>query len=104
MKIRPLNDWALIRPDQEEEKSVGGIVIPETAKEQPRRGEVLAIGPGRKKEERDKKGKVTLKKFEETVVKPGNRVYYDKYGGTMIEVDDEEFLMIREEDILGLDE
>ena len=102
MKIRPLNDWALIRPDQEEEKSAGGIVIPDSAKEKPRMGEVLAIGPGCTKEERDKKGKVTGKKFENTVVKPGNRVCYDKYGGTQIEIDKEELLMIREEDILGL--
>ena len=102
MKIRPLHDWALIRPDQEEEKSVGGVVIPDTAKEKPRRGEVVAIGPGRMKEERGKQGKVTEKKFEKTVVKPGNRVLYDKYGGTQIKVDEEEFLMIREEDILGL--
>jgi chaperonin GroES len=102
MKIRPLNDWALIRPDQEEEKSAGGIVIPDSAKEKPRMGEVLAIGPGRKKEERDKKGKVTQKKFEKTVVRPGQRVFYDKYGGTQIEMDKEELLMIREEDILGL--
>ena len=102
MKIRPLHDWALIRPDQEEEKSAGGILIPDTAKEKPRKGEVVAIGPGRMKEERDKQGKVTSKKFEETVVKPGNHVLYDKYGGTNVEVDEEEFLMIREEDILGL--
>jgi chaperonin GroES len=102
MKIRPLNDWVLIRPDLEEEKSAGGIVIPDSAKEKPRIGEVLAIGPGRMKEEHDKKGKATGKKFEKTVVKPGNRVFYDKYGGTQIEMDQEELLMIREEDILGL--
>jgi len=53
MKFRPLHDWALIRQDEEEEKSVGGIVIPDTAKEKPRRGKVVAVGPGRTKEERN---------------------------------------------------
>ena len=97
MKIRPLNDWVLIREDEEDEKSTGGIVIPDAVKEKPRRGEVLSIGPGRTKEEHDKNGKVISKKYEKTVLKPGSHVLYDKYGGTKVEVNDEEFLMIREE-------
>lgn len=101
MKIRPLHDWVLIRQDEEEEKSAGGIVIPDAVKEKPRRGEVLSIGPGRTKEERDKQGKVTSKKFEKTVLKAGNRILYDKYGGTGVEVEGEEFLIIREDDVLG---
>ncbi len=102
MKIRPLNNWAVIRPDQEQEKTAGGIFIPDAAKEKTQIGKVLSIGPGRTKEETDKKGKVIEKKFEATVVKPGSHVYYEKYAGNKIEVEEEELLMIREDDILGV--
>jgi len=102
MKIRALNNWAVIRPDEEKEQSGGGIFIPDAAKDKPQIGEVLSIGPGRMKEEKDKKGKVIEKKFEATVVKPGDRVYYDKYAGNKVEDDGEELLIVREDDILGL--
>jgi chaperonin GroES len=101
MKIRPLNDWALIRPRSEAEKSAGGIIIPDVAKEKPQEGEVLAIGGGHYKEEQDKKGKVIEKKFVPTVVKTGDRVLYEKYGVTKIEVDGEALVLVREENILG---
>ncbi len=101
MKIRPLHNWAVIRPDQEKKQSAGGIFIPDSAKVKAQIGEVLSIGPGRMKEEKDKKGKVIEKKYEATVVKPGNRVFYDKYIGNKIEVDGEDLMIVREDDILG---
>ncbi len=101
MKIRPLQDWALIRPKGEAEKSAGGIIIPDVAKEKPQEGEVLAIGGGHYKEEEDKKGKVIEKKFVPTVIKPGDRVMYEKYGVTKIEIDGEDLVLVREENILG---
>ena len=101
MKIRPLHNWVVIRPDQVKEKTVGGLIIPDSAQEKTQMGEVLAIGPGYLKEEKDKKGKVTEKKFEATVVKPGSHVFYEKYTGNTIDVGEEELLMIREYDILG---
>ncbi|HEX9756837.1 MAG TPA: co-chaperone GroES [Nitrospiria bacterium] len=101
MKFRPLQDWTLIRPNLASEKTSGGIYIPDAAQEKPQHGEVLAIGEGRFKEEKDKKGKVTEKKFEKTTLKPGDRVFYEKYSGTKIEIDHEELVMVREEDVLG---
>lgn len=101
MKIRPLNDWALIRPEVETDKTPSGIIIPDVAKEKSQEGEVLAIGQGHYKEEQDKKGKVIEKKFVPTVVKPGDRVMYEKYGVTKIEIDGEELVMVREDSILG---
>ena len=101
MKFRPLQDLALIRPKAEPEKTTGGIIIPDMAKEKPQEGEILAVGPGRFKEERDTKGKVAEKKFVQTVVKPGDRVLYEKYGVTKIELDGEELVLVREENILG---
>ncbi len=102
MKIRPLHNWAVIRPDQKKEQSAGGLFIPDAAKVKAQIGEVLSIGPGRMKEEKDKKGKMIEKKFEATVVKAGNRVFYDKYVGNKVEVDGEDLLIVREDDILGL--
>ncbi len=101
MKIRPLNDWALIRPGVEAEKTASGIIIPDVAKEKPQEGEVLAVGQGHYKEEEDKKGKVIERKFVPTVIKPGDRVMYEKYGVTKIEIDGEELVMVREDSILG---
>ncbi len=101
MKIRPLHDWTLIRPNAESEKTAGGIFIPDAAREKPQQGEILAVGEGRIKEERDNKGKVKEKKFIKTTLKPGDRVFYEKYSGTKIEIDNEELIMVREEDVLG---
>ena len=102
MKIKPLHDWAVIRPKEAEERTAGGIVIPDTAKEKPSEGEVLAIGTGKFVEEKDKKGKVKEKKFVKTVLKPGDHILYEKYSGTKIGVNNEELVMVREEDVLGL--
>jgi len=102
MKIKPLHDWAVIRPQDAVERTVGGIVIPDTAKERPAEGEVLAIGAGKFVEEKDKKGKVKEKKFEQTTLKPGDHVLYEKYAATKVNVNNEEMVMVREENILGL--
>jgi len=102
MKIKPLHDWAVIRPKDAEERTAGGLVIPDTAKEKPSEGEVLAIGTGKFVEEKDNKGKTKEKKFVKTVLKPGDHVLYEKYSATKIGFNDEEFVMVREENVLGL--
>ena len=101
MKFRPLHDWALIQPTDASEKSTGGIFIPDSAQEKPQHGEVLSVGKGRMKEERDKKGKKTGETFVKTVLKPGDRVFYERYSVTNVEVDSKELVMVREEDVLG---
>ena len=102
MKIKPLHDWAVVRPKDAEEKTSGGIFVPDTAKEKPSEGEVLAIGTGKFVEEKDKKGKVKEKKFVNTVLKPGDHVLYEKYSATKVSINNEELVMVREEDVLGL--
>src|SRR6266850_696126 len=99
MKIKPLHDWAVVRPKDAEEKTAGGIFVPDTAKEKPSEGEVLAIGTGKFVEEKDKKGKIKEKKFVNTVLKPGDHVLYEKYSATKVDVNDEELVMVREEDV-----
>ncbi len=93
MDVRPLHDRVLVRRFTEEEKSKGGIIIPDTAKEKPIQGEVIAIGQGKITED----GKV-----RPLDVKKGDRVLFGKYAGTEIKIDGEDFLMMREEDILGV--
>jgi len=102
MKIKPLHDWAVIRSKEAEERTTGGIVIPDTAKEKPSEGEVLAIGSGKFVEEKDQKGKVKEKRFVQTVLKPGDQVLYEKYSATKVNINNEELVMVREEDILGV--
>ncbi len=93
MKFRPLHDRVLIRPSSEEEKTAGGIIIPDTAQEKPSEGTVIAVGPGR----RDEKGKIqTLE------VKVGDRVLFAKYGGTEVRIDEEDLSIMRESDILAV--
>ena len=93
MKIRPLNDRILVVREDEENKTKGGIFIPETAKEKPRKGKVVAVGPGR----RDESGnRIPLD------VKEGDRVLFAKYAGTEIKVDGVEHLFMKEDDILGI--
>lgn len=92
-KIRPLGQNVLLRRLEAEEKTKGGIILPDTAKEKPREGEVLAIGEG----ELDKSGK--RKQFQ---VKAGDRVIFSSYAGTEIKLGGEEFLIISEDDILGV--
>ena len=93
MKIRPLHDRVIVKRIEEERKSAGGIVIPDTAAEKPDQGEVKAIGKGKIQED----GKV-----RELDVKVGDRVLFGKYSGQTVKVDGEELLVMREEDIMGV--
>ncbi len=93
MKIKPLQDRVIVKRIGEEEKSKGGIIIPDTAKEKPQEGRVVAVGKGKV----DEKGKTTPMD-----VKVNDRVLFGKYAGTEINIDDEEHLIMREEDILGV--
>jgi len=93
MKVRPLHDRILVKRMQEEERTKGGIVIPDTAKEKPIEGEVVAVGKGRISDD----GKVTPMD-----VKVGDRVLFGKYAGTEIKIDGEEYLIMREDDVLGI--
>lgn len=102
MKIRPLQDWAVLQPRAAEEKTAGGIVIPDVAQEEPQEGTVLAIGEGHFEEDKEEKGKGKERKFVKTVLKPGARVVYRKYAESKIEVEGEEIVMVRERDILGV--
>jgi chaperonin GroES len=91
--IKPLHDRVIVRRIEEQEQVRGGIIIPDTAKEKPQEGEVLAVGEGKY----DKDGKrIPLD------VKPGDRVLFGKYSGTEVKVDDEELLILREDEILGI--
>ena len=92
MKIRPLQDRVLIKRVDEEQKTKGGIIIPDTAKEKPVEGKVVAAGPGTVAKDG------TVRKLE---VKKGDRVLFGKYSGTDIKIDDQEYLILREEDILA---
>jgi chaperonin GroES len=93
MKVKPMNDRVLVVRVEEEQKTAGGIIIPDTAKEKPMEGNVVATGPGKL----DEKGKrVALE------VKKGDRVLFSKYAGTEIKVDGVEQLFMREDDILGV--
>ena len=93
MKIRPLQDRVIVKRVAEEEKTKGGIIIPDTAKEKPIEGKVIAVGNGKVLED----GKV-----RPLDVKAGDRILFTKYAGTEIKLDGEEHLIIREEDILGV--
>jgi chaperonin GroES len=93
MKFRPLHDRVLVRRVEAEEKTAGGIIIPDTAKEKPQEGEVVAAGSGAKNEE----GKVTP-----LDVKAGDRILFGKWSGTEVKVDGEDLLIMKESDILGI--
>jgi chaperonin GroES len=93
MKLRPLQDRVIVKRVAEEEKTKGGIIIPDTAKEKPIEGKVLAVGNGKVMED----GRV--RKLD---VKAGDRILFTKYAGTEVKLDGEEHLIIREEDILGV--
>ena len=93
MKIRPLQDRVVVKRIKEEETTSGGIIIPDSAKEKPAEGKVIAVGPGRL----DKDGK--LRPLD---VKKGNRVLFGKYSGTDVKVDGEDHLIMREDDILAV--
>ena len=93
MKFKPLKDRLLVQYSDEPEKSSGGIYIPDSAKEKPQKGEVIAVGPGRITED----GK--LQKME---IKVGDVVLFEKYSGSKIQLDNEEYLIIKEDDVLGI--
>ena len=93
MKFRPLHDRVLLRRVEQEAKTAGGIIIPDTAKEKPMEGEVVAIGSGH----RDENGKVTP-----LDVKDGDRVLFSKWAGTEVTIDGEELLVVKESDIMGI--
>ena len=93
MNIRPLNDRILVKRLEEETTSKGGIIIPDSAKEKPAEGEVVAVGPGRTN---DKGDRVAMQ------VKVGDRVLFSKYGGSDVKLDGQDYLIMREDDILGV--
>ena len=93
MHFRPLHDRVAVRRIEAEEKTAGGIIIPDTAKEKPQEGEVVAVGPGA----RDETGKLV-----ELSVKAGDRILFGKWSGTEVKVDGEELLIMKESDILGV--
>ena len=93
MRIRPLQDRLVVSRIAEEEKTRGGIIIPDTAKEKPVEGKVLAVGNGRVLEDG------SVRKLD---IKAGDRVLFNKYGGTEVKIDGEELLILREDDVLGV--
>ena len=93
MKFRPLHDRVVVRRLEEEERTKGGIIIPDTAKEKPQQGEVVAVGPGARNEE----GHIVA-----LDVKDGDRVLFGKWSGTEVKIDGEDLLIMKESDILGI--
>ena len=93
MKLRPLHDRVLVRRVDEDEKSTGGIIIPDTAKEKPMEGKVVAVGSGARAED----GTITP-----LDVKKGDRILFGKWSGTEVKMDDEELLIMKESDIMGV--
>jgi chaperonin GroES len=93
MKFRPLHDRVLVKRVEEESKTKGGIIIPDTAKEKPMQGEVLAVGPGA----RDEKGELVP-----LDVRVGDRILFGKWSGTEVKMDGEELLIMKESDVMGI--
>ncbi len=93
MQFRPLHDRVVVRRIDAEEKTKGGIIIPDTAKEKPQEGEVIAVGPGA----RDESGKI-----QALDVKAGDRILFGKWSGTEVKIDGEELLIMKESDIMGV--
>ena len=93
MKLKPLQDRVIVKQSEAETKTASGIVLPDSAKEKPTRGKVIAVGPGKL----DDKGKAM-----ELGVRTGDTIYYGKYSGTDVEVDGEKFVILRESEILGV--
>jgi chaperonin GroES len=93
VKFRPLHDRVVIRRIEGEDKTKGGIIIPDTVKEKPQEGEVVAVGPGA----RDESGKVTP-----IELKPGDRILFGKWSGTEVKIDGEELLIMKETDVMGV--
>ena len=93
MKIRPLHDRVLVKRVEQEEKTAGGIIIPDTAKEKPMQGEAVSVGPG----VRNEKGDLVVPD-----VKAGDRILFGKWSGTEVKIDGEELLIMKESDIMGV--
>jgi chaperonin GroES len=93
MAVKPLDDRVLVKQSEAEERTAGGIVLPDTAKEKPQRGKVIATGPG-KLLESGKRGEMSVKK--------GDEVFYGKYSGTEIKIDGEEYVILKETDVLAI--
>ena len=93
MKFRPLHDRVVVRRIEAEEKTAGGIIIPDTAKEKPQEGEVVAVGPGA----RDESGKI-----QPLDLKAGDRILFGKWSGTEVKIDGEELLIMKESDVMGI--
>jgi len=93
MKFRPLHDRVVVRRVEQEGKSAGGIIIPDTAKEKPMEGEIVAVGPGG----RDESGKLIP-----IDLKPGDRILFGKWSGTEVKIDGEELLIMKESDVMGV--
>jgi len=93
MKVRPLDDRVLVKQNEAEEKTSGGIVLPDTAQEKPQRGKVISIGPGKLLDSGERAA---------LSVKKGDEVVYGKYSGSEVEIDDEKYVILRESDILGI--
>ena len=93
MKFRPLHDRVVVRRIEAEEKTAGGIIIPDTAKEKPQEGEVIAVGPGA----RDESGKLVP-----LDLKAGDRILFGKWSGTEVKIDGEELLIMKESDVMGV--
>ena len=94
LKIRPLDDRVVVEPFEAEERTAGGIVLPDSAREKPQQGKVVALGPGKLLEKTGERGKMSLKL--------GDAVFYGKYSGTEIEVDGDKLVILRESDILAV--
>ena len=93
MKFRPLHDRVVLKRVEEDTKTKGGIIIPETAQEKPMQGEIIAVGPGA----RDESGKVVA-----LAVKKGDRILFGKWSGTEVKIDGTEYLIMKESDIMGI--
>ena len=93
MSFRPLHDRVLVRRIEADEKSAGGIIIPDTAKEKPQEGEIIAVGPGA----RDESGKIVA-----LDVKTGDRILFGKWSGTEVKIEGEDLIIMKESDILGI--
>jgi len=93
MKFRPLHDRVVVRRIEQQDKTAGGIIIPDTAKEKPMEGEIIAVGPGG----RDENGKLVP-----IDVKPGDRILFGKWSGTEVKIGGEELLIMKESDIMGV--
>jgi len=93
MKFRPLHDRVVVRRVESEEKTAGGIIIPDTAKEKPQEGEIVAVGPG----SRDESGKLVP-----LDVKAGDRILFGKWSGTEVKIDGQDYLIMKESDVMGI--